>query len=288
MNAQLGFIKQYENGYSKHLDKELSEQEYNLLLNAIDELHNYENLKRLYEIVILNNNQFIMFIDSEKKFLYENSLSIIGDKNTYYLHHLNLNRMLLNYLSSFRTLIDHTETIIKRKYKKNSIECNQFSNLTNSLFDKYFAYRFFYKLRNYAQHCGIPIDQFEVSGTVIENNRIVPEYRIDFSSIDLLNKFKEWGAIVTKDLQTKKAFSIFPLLDEMKTALNEFWFSILEIFENKILNAIEFIELNVGHLNNNHATVCIFSDIVTDDFGNLKYFTSNNIPFDIITELTEK
>ncbi|MBH1959949.1 MAG: hypothetical protein I8H68_07540 [Flavobacteriia bacterium] len=285
MEIQLGFIDQYSNGYSTQLDKQLSTEEYNLFIKSTDELYNYENLKRLYDILILNHNEFIKFVDDEKKMLFENSLSIIGDKENYYKHHLNLNRMFLNYLSSFRTLLDHTETIIKRKYEKESVESTKFKLLTNKIFDNYFAYRFFTKLRNYSQHCGIPIDEFEVSGTMIDENRIKPEYKIEFSSSSLLTKYKDWGAIVSKDLQTKGDFSLFPLLEEMKLALNEFWISLISIFENEIVEAIEYINTNAFHLRSPQSTVCIFSDIKRDDYGNMKYFTVNNIPFDIIDEL---
>jgi hypothetical protein len=288
MEIQLGFIEQFSGGYSTQLDKELTAKEFDLFSKAIDELHNYENLKRLYEIVILNNNEFIKFIESEKKSLYENSLSISGDKENYYKHHLNLNRMILNYLSSFRTLLDHTETITKRKYGNKSIESEKFKQLTNILFDKYFSYRFFYKLRNYSQHCGIPIDEFEVSGTVVDENKIKPEYKIEFSSNDLLKKFKDWGIVVTKDLKNKGDFSLFPLLDEMSLALGELWTSIISIFKNDILKGIVFINANAGHLKNEKTSVCIFSGIKTDDFGNMKYYTSHNIPFDIIEELISK
>lgn len=284
MKIQLGFIEEFSGGYSTQLDKELTGKEFDLFSKAIDELHNYENLKRLYEIVILNNNEFIEYIQYEKKSLFENSLSITGDKENYYKHHLNLNRMILNYLSSFRTLLDHTETIIKRKYGKKSIESQKFKQLTNTIFDKYFSYRFFYKLRNYSQHCGIPIDEFEISGTVVDINKIKPEYKIEFSSNQLLAKFNDWGIVVTKDLKNKTDFSIFPLLDEMNLALKELWTSIISIFENDILKGIDFINTNASQLKNEKTSVCIFSDIKTDDFGKMKYYTSHTIPFDLIEE----
>lgn len=288
MEIQLGFIEQYNSGYSTHLDKQLTTEEYNLFTRSTDELYNYENLKRLYEIVILNNNEFIRFVEAEEKMLFENSLSLTGDKENYYIHHLNLNRMVLNYLSSFRTLLDHSETIIKRKYEKESVESIKFKQLTKRIFDKYFAYRFFTKLRNYSQHCGIPIDEFEISGTIIEENKIKPEYKIEFSSSNLLIKYKDWGAIVTEDLQKRGDFSLFPLLEEMKLALNEFWISLISIFKNDILEAIEYINRNASHLRRPQSTVCIFSDIKKDSYGNMEYFTSHNIPFDIIDELIQK
>lgn len=284
MEIQLGFINQYENGYSTHLDKELSPQELTLFINANSELHNYENLKMLYEILILNQNEFYNYIETEKKSLFENSLSAIGDKKTYYGHHLNLNRLILNYLSSLKTLLDHSETTIKRKYGKSSIEVNKFKAKTSDIFDNFFSYRFFYKLRNYSQHCGIPIDEFEISATKIDEIKFKTSYEINFSAKELLEKYKEWGT-VKNDLITLDKFSIFPLLEEMKDVLSELWLFIISIFEKDIIDAIEFINLNAGYLKDK-GSVCIFSNLVRDEYGNAKYFTSTSIPFDIIEELT--
>jgi len=288
MSIQLGSITQTKNGYSTQLDKIITIEEFENFFKAIDELHNYENLKRLYEIVILNNNELILFIESEKESLFEDSLSLVGDKEKYYKHHLNLNRIMLNYLASFRMLVDHIETIIKRKFGKKSQQAKLFKQLTNKIFDKYFAYRFFYKLRNYSQHCGIPIDDFEISATALGSDKFKPEYKIEFSSKELLSNYKEWGAILNNDLKSKDKFSLFPLLEQMKNALDELWKSMISIFENKILESIDYIEKNSGYLKTPENSVCIFSNIKNDGNGQMRYFTNNIIPFDIIEELRIK
>src|ERR1700678_2335030 len=112
MEIRLGYVEQFEEGYTTFLDKELTVSEYSDYLKAIAEIHTYENLKRLFQIVILNNNEFNEFIECESKNLFENFLSVTGNKKEYYSHHLTLNRILLNYLSSFKSLVDHVDTII--------------------------------------------------------------------------------------------------------------------------------------------------------------------------------
>jgi hypothetical protein len=79
---------------------------------------------------------------------------------------INLSRVLLNYLSSIRAYLDHTETALKRRYGANSREATRFKERCGAAFDGVFAYRFTYRLRNFAQHCGIPISHIVVdSGT---------------------------------------------------------------------------------------------------------------------------
>jgi hypothetical protein len=284
MEIRLGYIEQYETGYSTFLDKELTEQEYEHYLTHIDELNIYENLKRLFQIFILNNNEFIEFAESESKLLFENSLSITGNKENYNQHYLNLNRIFLNYLTSFRTLLDHIETIIKRKYGKESVQATKLKNLTSHLYDTYFAYRFIYKLRNYAQHCGLPIDEFSISAKKMSDNKYKSEYKIDFDCNTLQSKFKEWGT-VKNDFLKHKTISIFSVLDEMKIAIDQLWNETMIIFESDIESAINFIIENAGHLKTKHCEVCLFTDIKTDENNVLKYFTNQTIPFDIIDEL---
>jgi len=286
MEIRLGYIEQYDTGYSTYLDKQITEQEYDKYISNIDELNNYENLKRLFEILILNHNEFIEFTMVKSKVLFDNSLSISGDKESYNQHYLNLNRILLNYLSSFRTLLDHVETIIKRKYGKASNQTSQFQEQTSYLFDNYFAYRFMYKLRNYAQHCGLPIDEFSISATKISDNKFKTEYKVDFDSVTLLSKFKEWGK-VKNDLINIKTISIFPILDEMKLTIDLLWNRVVLIFEHDIENAIKFLVDNAGNLKTEHCEVCLFTDIVTDENNRLKYFTNQTIPFDTIDEFNK-
>ena len=286
MEIRLGYIEQYEKGYSTFLDKELTEQDYENYILSIDELNNFENLRRLFQIFLLNHNEFIEFTLSNSKLLFENSLSITGNKENYNKHFLNLNRIFLNYLTSFRTLLDHIETTIKRKYGKSTKEATLFKESTAYLFDNFFAYRFIYKLRNYAQHCGLPIDEFSISATRVSDDKFKAEYKIDFDSVTLQKKFNEWG-LVKEDLMKYTKISVFPILDEMRIAIDILWNKITSIFEADIENAINFLIDNVGHLKKEYCEVCIFTDIRTDENGKLKYFTNQPIPFDIIEELSK-
>ena len=73
-------------------------------------------------------------------------------------NYINTNRITFNLLASFRFFIDHAEAHVKRRYGKTSNESQNFSSILRSNFDKYFSYRFLYKLRNFSQHLGFPID----------------------------------------------------------------------------------------------------------------------------------
>lgn len=281
MEIRLGYIEQFEEGYTTCLDKGLTQIDFENYLKASSELNNYDNLKRLFEILTLNYNEFIEFTQSESRILFENSLSPSGDNKNYYKHHLNLNRIFLNYLSSFRTLIDHIETTIKRKYGNESDEVIKYKKLTTYLFDNFFSYRFLGKLRNYSQHCGLPIDEFEISATKISEDKFKSEYKIEFSTEKLLRDYTSWGK-VKNDLLKQNYISIFTILEEMNLALDLFWTKLILIFEKDLNSAISYIVDNAGYLKNKNTNVCIFTDITTDENKALKYYTSHTLPFETI------
>lgn len=116
-----------------------------------------------------------------------------------------INRLLLNFLNSARLYLDHTETRLKRTYGKQSEQVKRFKLATSNAYDGLFIYRFFYKLRNYAQHCGTAIkvtSTFSSSSNLpgkVDTHRI----KVEFDPQELLKNYKEWGP-VKKDLEKEK------------------------------------------------------------------------------------
>ncbi len=112
------------------------------------------------------------------------------------------NRRFLNYLASFRFFLDHTETRLARSYRKDPSVRGAFAVATTTAFDRTFAYRFLYKLRNYAQHCGVPIGHVKIDTVAAEPHAAVVQ-RMAALSLDvpeLLEQFDKWGP-VEKDLR---------------------------------------------------------------------------------------
>lgn len=77
--------------------------------------------------------------------------------------YLEINRQALNFLSSVRTYLDHHEASISRRHGQNSENLQCFHQYCSDAYDSSFSYRFLYKLRDYAQHCGLPISHIEFS-----------------------------------------------------------------------------------------------------------------------------
>jgi hypothetical protein len=75
----------------------------------------------------------------------------------------NINRRLRSFFSEFRVFLDYTETKLKRRYGADSEQVNVFKTACSRQFDNSFAYRFVYKLRNYALHVNLPLNALSLT-----------------------------------------------------------------------------------------------------------------------------
>jgi hypothetical protein len=136
---------------------------------------------------------------------------------------------IVNWLTSVRLYLDHTETHLKRRYGDQSAEWKAFSESCSEAFDNHLGYRFVYKFRNYVQHCGLPLSSVTVKKP--ERPRS-PQHLQEASFLlhrdALLTAYDEWGP-VKKDLQgMAERFEVAPLLDEAMECLKRIEYRRLE------------------------------------------------------------
>ena len=81
-----------------------------------------------------------------------------------------LNRAFVNFLLSMRLWLDHVETRLVRRYSKSSKQYQAFKATCAAAYDAHVSYRFLYELRNYAQHCGLPINSVNTGGKLISQD----------------------------------------------------------------------------------------------------------------------
>lgn len=127
----------------------------------------------------------------------------------------------LNVLSSVRTFLDHTETAFKRRYGKTSPELDRFKKACSNAYDSSFSYRFTYRLRNYAQHCGLPIQEVRFDSQLTDRAAMSVAHRVALLSDRdrLLAGFDGWGP-VGKELQAMpEKIDIAEHLDGLMSAL---------------------------------------------------------------------
>lgn len=130
---------------------------------------------------------------------------------------VHINRGLLNLLSSMRTFLDHSEFNLKKRYGDESEQFKHFKKACSAAYDGDFSYRFIYRLRNYAQHCALPLGRLEIGSKLNEMTEIPFHYlKVFFDRDQLLNSFDDWGNQLESELKGMPAFfEINPHVDVM-------------------------------------------------------------------------
>ncbi len=193
--------------------KGLSFAEFTMYEDYINTLLRLTQDERFFDLVTLNHTDLKARINEYINEYDKNPNIFLAEGNPVYL---NINRLILNFLSSLRTFLDHTETRLKRQYGQDSEEFKIFKVLTNNAFDESFGYRFLYKLRNYSQHCGLPSGAMNTYSTGNEKGETVNTLSLFLVRDDLLKNYDSWGEKVKEELKNQPDyFDIMPLVDEM-------------------------------------------------------------------------
>ncbi|EMV1559988.1 hypothetical protein AABV68_001248 [Enterobacter ludwigii] len=210
-------------------------------------LMEFANDFELVEYVRLNYESFMGLLN-ETVVKVAKEPSFIGSypfKNFPFL----LNTRILNYMMSVKTLLDHMETSINRRYGEDSMEFVEFKALTANEFDNKFSYRFMYKLRNFVQHCGMPPLSYTISKSLDETSSTMSiELIVYFMRNELIRGFSKWGALVKAELtQMDELFSIMPIFNEHINSIFKVYVLFNEKYHmTKTLKAKEYIINFIG------------------------------------------
>ena len=128
----------------------------------------------------------------------------------------------MNFLSTARLFLDHTEARLKRLYGKNSESLYAFEVATGYAFDHVFAYRFLYGLKNYALHSGMPILGIAYSSKAASDGEEV-SLEFSFDAHDLLAKGgSHWHRLVKADLEAgPEKLAVSELVDTFMQELSK-------------------------------------------------------------------
>ena len=256
---------------------EISETDYLHCSNILERFQKLSSEENLFRVVELNYGDLETKLDSylTKNFqlnFYEFDYSFVD-----------LNRLILNLLSSIRTYLDHTETRLKREYGDTSEEWLLFKQKTSHAYDNHFDYRFLYKLRNYSQHCGLPAGSAEITSFQDENLIWRDKMNVFFTRDKLISQFNGWGNLVETDLLTMpENFDVLPLVHKMYNLLKE----INQILKNKTREHYkedaQFLFDLLPQLTHLIGVPCLIKMEEIDDIK----ITFKSFPFEHISEIT--
>jgi hypothetical protein len=127
-----------------------------------------------------------------------------------------VNAAVVNYLTSVRLYLDHRRTQLSRRYGNESGEVSALLDACKTTYDKEPVYRFIYKLRNYVQHCGMPLQVVRIREKLVAEGEIERRLRTVFIGCDrelLLSAYKDWGPARAFLEDQPEEFEIHPLLE---------------------------------------------------------------------------
>lgn len=197
----------------------ISQEDYSYCSGILDKFLKLSADENLFRIVEFN------YLDFESKLNSYLTKNYQLDFYEFDYLFVEMNRLILNLLSSMRTYLDHIETRLKREFGSKSEEYLLFKTETASAFDTFFEYRFLYKLRNYAQHCGLPAGSAEI--TAYQNSELIHRDKMNvfFSRDKLLSQYDDWGSLVKEELKLMpESFDVLPFVQkifELLRAINE-------------------------------------------------------------------
>lgn len=166
--------------------KDLTKDEFDTINNQIKIINLHYLIEDSFLIVKGNYEELIDFINKEYQELEESNLETFMNVKFLKANRVEINRRILNYLSSTRTFIDHLLRILK---KLNLHE--RFNDFLRKIYDDNFSYRFYYKLRNYSQHISLPLTWFSVDVSNLKTRKLIFAFDIKH----LLSDYDSWSTL---------------------------------------------------------------------------------------------
>ncbi len=231
----------------------ISDSEFKEFEEHCRKLHEFYKDEELFFCLTHNykdyQNTIIRFFTSYVK---DSRLDSVRAQITY----MDLNRLILNILASSRMFLDHNEYNLKHKYGKTSKEFSDFKKMCSCKYDTNFSYRFLYKLRNFIQHCGMPIGTIEISSS-LDRKEGPKSYEVEYSNLNLLSKhalsiffdrntllknFDGWGKNIKQELERmNQRIEVTQHIRSFVRNLQEIHCSLVDRFVKKVKASSDYL-----------------------------------------------
>jgi hypothetical protein len=204
----------------------LSLEEYEVYEDSTKELFELRSESDLFTIIEWNFREYASIIDMYVKAKAAGADEVFAERPQY----LEINRQVQNFLASFRTYLDHHETRIKRRYGEESQQTRNWKSYCSDAYDGSFAYRFLYALRNYSQHCGLPISSIQMTDQLSPKDptRRIVTLMVGVDRDHILQDF-DWKRLRSEVESQPRIIDIHPLMEQL--------FEDLILIENKYLSS---------------------------------------------------
>lgn len=234
------FILEESNGQKTRFIKNLSSIEYKELEDVQQRILEFRYFARRIKEIELNYDCLIITIEQYELLSRTKGLEI----SQLDLCFIDINRLLINFIDSFKFFIEYLGTHFK-KHGEASHEYNIFKRFTVYCYESYFSYKLFYNLRNYSQHNDFPLFYFKEERDYRTGER---EVKMGFSKLSLL-KDRDLNKKIGADLRSyPECFPVKPLLIQVLKPLKQLDIEIYRICENEIISIVNILSCYKKHV----------------------------------------
>ena len=169
----------------------LSKEDYYMLLDATSKIGGIYRYADMFNTTTWNYQDLVNTINAYFQAFSQKDMKFPTKRDIT----LNINKDLLNVLTSFRFYLDYMDKNLHDDFGKASELVASFRQHCSNEYDNNFSYRFVYQLRNYAQHKGLVVNSINFGRHLDEENRhqVRHHFKIYINRKDLLEdkKFKK-------------------------------------------------------------------------------------------------
>lgn len=235
---------------------DLAEEEFSEYLEAFGELKRFETQRQLVLLLLMNYKDFDDMVDG---FFHDWKEGVLPAGFSIDNVSLDINRRVLNFLSSFRTYLDHTETRLTREFRDDSSRVDEFKTLCSYHYDNCFAYRFMYELRNYAQHYDMPVGNMRLQSNLDEESHEVSYSMGVLFNRDALLRNRKWKNILREEISALETeFDVRPFIQQIVNCVLEIDKRIAGRDLSEALEGAEYIEKLMEPIKETVGTAIIF------------------------------
>lgn len=218
--------------------KEISEKEFSGYKIDSETIRRFEYYKNRLTEIDFNKDNFLLAKRHYTELLEKNQTKCI-DYDFKGEAHIELNRTFINFITSFKSLIEHCEKKIAKNFSEESKEFKDFKEYIRNLHFESFAYKLADQMRNYAIHSTYPIDMvnFDVISFDLAKTDIMFEVGV-FISRGLIENSKTLRKKFSKHLSEFGAgIEIVPIVREVRIIIEKILKTFIVICESEFISS---------------------------------------------------
>ncbi|WP_338816811.1 hypothetical protein [Bacillus subtilis] len=255
MYYTIGIEKPGEEGRKISFKREFTREEQDKFLEYTKYLGLHFNNKNLYKSMVKNGEELENFLEEIKN----KDSSQIGNPDYVIFES---NRLLMNYLSMFRSYVDHISCSLSKIFDSNTKE--QFVKFTHRVYDNRFEYRFLSRLRNFAQHFGVPINS-------LISNQYGNHVAIDRDNLLI---YEGWSSVKEEIKKMEEIIPVQSIAYRMNETIKILYLFVMNFYAEGIVESIKWINLLEEELGG-EAILTVSDSFEEFKSGNFKLQTLN-------------